>query len=128
MNHLDWNDQRIELIIGNLLRTGVALAGIVVFLGGAIYLARHGSERIDYRTFVPELGNLRSPSGVLNGVANFSGRAIIQLGLLLLIATPVARVVFSAIAFAMERDYLYVTLTLVVMAVLAYSLVGHALR
>ena len=53
-----------------------------------------------------------------------NGRAIIQLGLLLLIATPVARVLFSAIAFAIERDYMYVVITLIVLAILLYSLFG----
>ena len=57
-----------------------------------------------------------------------SGRAIIQFGLLLLIATPVARVIFSAVAFAWERDYLYVAFTLAVLAVLTYSLFGGALH
>jgi uncharacterized membrane protein len=54
----------------------------------------------------------------------FSARAIIQFGLLLLIATPIARVIFSAVAFAFERDYLYVAFTLAVLAILTYSLLG----
>jgi uncharacterized membrane protein len=49
-------------------------------------------------------------------------RGLIQLGLLLLIATPVARVAFSVLAFAEQRDWLYVSITLVVLAVLVYSL------
>ena len=58
------------------------------------------------------------------GALHLSGGAIIQLGLLILIATPVARVAFSAVAFAIERDYLYVWITLFVLAVLLYSLLG----
>jgi uncharacterized membrane protein len=50
-----------------------------------------------------------------------------QLGLLLLIATPIARVMFSAVAFAMERDRMYVGFTLIVLAVLLYSLFGSFL-
>jgi uncharacterized membrane protein len=46
----------------------------------------------------------------------------VQLGVLLLIATPVARVAFSALAFARQRDYTYVALTLFVLAVLLCSL------
>ena len=59
-------------------------------------------------------------------MAGFHGQAIIQFGLLLLIATPVARVAFAAIGFAMERDYLYVVITLIVLVVLLYSLFGSA--
>ena len=54
------------------------------------------------------------------------GKSIIQFGLLLLIATPIARVMFSVVGFAVERDYLYVALTLIVLGVLLYSLIGSA--
>jgi uncharacterized membrane protein len=52
------------------------------------------------------------------------GRGIIQLGLLFLIATPVARVVFSIFAFSVQRDRLYVVVTLTVLAILMFSLTG----
>jgi uncharacterized membrane protein len=45
--------------------------------------------------------------------------------LLLLILTPVARVAFSVAAFALERDWTYVAITLIVLAVLIYSLAGR---
>jgi uncharacterized membrane protein len=117
-----WDDKRIEVIIGALLRTGVMLAASVVVFGAVVYLARHGHEVPNYTVFhgVPE--NLTSMSAIIHGALGMSGSAIIQLGLLLLIATPVARVLFSAIAFALERDYLYVFITLIVLAILLYSL------
>ena len=114
MSAQSWNDQRIEVIIGALLRTGVMLAATVVLFGAVVYLARHGSEVPNYTVFHGEPENLMG----------MSGRAIIQLGLLLLIATPVARVLFSAVAFAIERDYMYVFITLVVLGILLYSLFG----
>jgi len=117
-----WNDLRIEIIIGTLLRTGVILAAAVVLFGGVLYLARHGREMPHYATFSGEPEGLKSPRDIVHGVMGMSARAIIQLGLLLLIATPVARVAFSAVAFAIERDYMYVVITLVVLAVLAFSL------
>jgi uncharacterized membrane protein len=120
----DWNDHSIELIIGTLLRVGVLLSASVVLIGGIIYLFRHGLATASYRTFEGDLSPLRSLPGITHGILQLSGRAIIQLGLLLLIATPVARVVFSAVAFARERDYLYVAFTLAVLAILAYSLLG----
>jgi uncharacterized membrane protein len=121
------NDQRMELIIGQLLRAGVLLAASVVLIGAAIYLVRHGRTTADYHTFRGELSTLRSISGIYLGTIQLSGRAIIQLGLLLLIATPVARVIFSAIAFAREHDYLYVAFTLAVLLILSYSLFGPRL-
>jgi uncharacterized membrane protein len=117
-----WNDLRIEIIIGTLLRTGVILAASVVLFGGVLYLVRHGHEIPDYRTFHGEPENLKSPKDIVHGVFDVNARAIIQLGLLLLIATPVARVAFSAVAFAIEHDYMYVVITLIVLAILSYSL------
>ena len=117
-----WDDQRIEIIIGTLLRTGVILAAAVVLVGGVLYLARHGHEIPDYRTFHGEPESMKSPKDIVHGAFGMSARAIIQMGLLLLIATPVARVAFSAVAFAIEHDYMYVVITLIVLAILSYSL------
>ena len=119
-----WDDQRIEVIIGGLLRTGVILAASVVLIGGVLYLVRHGHEVANYTSFHGEPANLKSLAPILHGTAAFRAHAIIQLGLLLLIATPVARVLFSAAAFAIERDYMYVIITLIVFAILMYSLFG----
>ncbi|MGA8779891.1 MAG: DUF1634 domain-containing protein [Terracidiphilus sp.] len=117
-----WNDQSIEIIIGTLLRTGVILAAAVVLFGGIVYLARHGREAPHYVTFTGEPQTLKSPKDILHGVMQFKAQAIIQLGLLLLIATPVARVAFSAVAFAIEHDHRYVWITLIVLVILSYSL------
>jgi uncharacterized membrane protein len=119
-----WTDQRLETIIGGLLRGGVLLAASVVTLGAVIFLARYGHEIPRYGTFVSEPEDLRSVSGILRHGVSFHGRQIIQLGLLILIATPVARVAFSIIAFALQRDRLYVGITLLVLAVLVFSLAG----
>jgi uncharacterized membrane protein len=119
-----WNDLKIEIIIGALLRTGVTLAAAVVVFGSIVYLARHGHEATHYSVFRGEPEALRSVTGIVDGALHMSGGAMIQLGLLILIATPVARVAFSAVGFAIERDYLYVGMTLFVLAVLLYSLLG----
>ena len=119
-----WTDQRLEAIIANLLRAGVLLAAGVVAFGAVIFLVRHGREIPHYRIFVGEPEELRTISGILRGSATFHGRNNIQLGLLILIATPVARVTFSVVAFALERDRLYVGITLAVLTVLLFSLAG----
>jgi uncharacterized membrane protein len=117
-------DQQVEQIIGNLLRWGVITAAAVVFLGAIVYLAGHGLENTadHYHIFKGEPGDLRSPAGVVSDAWTLRGRGLIQLGLLLLIATPIARVIFSVYAFARQRDYLYVLFTLIVLAVLLFSL------
>ena len=100
------------------------LAAAVVLFGAVLYLARHGHEIPNYTAFHGEPESLKSPVDIFQGVMQMNARAIIQLGLLLLIATPVARVLFSAIAFAMERDRMYVVITLIVFAILMFSLFG----
>jgi uncharacterized membrane protein len=117
-----WTDERVEWVIGTLLRWGVILAAAVVLAGGVMYLARYGSTIPDYRVFLGEPSELRNVSGIVTGAVSWHSRGMILFGLLLLIATPVARVAFSVVAFALQRDRTYVAVTLIVLAVLLYSL------
>lgn len=117
-----WTDERVERMIGALLRWGVILAAAVVLAGGAMYLVRHGSAIPDYRVFRGEPSDLRNVSGIVTDAVSWHRRGLIQFGLLLLIAVPVARVAFSVVAFALQRDRTYVVVTLIVLAVLLYSL------
>jgi len=119
-----WDDHRIETVVGSLLRAGVMLAAIVVFCGACVYLVRHAHETADYRVFRGEPPAFSTIPGVIHSVMHGRGRGLIQLGLLLLIATPIARVAFSIVAFGLERDRLYVGFTLIVLTILLYSLLG----
>ncbi len=119
-----WSDERVEGIVGNLLRVGVIAAAIVVLSGGIIYLIRHGGKLPDYSIFRGEPAEFRSLGGIIKAVFSLRSRGLIQLGLLLLIATPVARVAFSVFAFALQRDRIYIVITLIVLGVLLYSLAG----
>src|SRR5579859_4476879 len=119
------SDQRIERLLGHVLITGVAAAALVVLAGATVYLARHGGQRPDYRVFRGEPPVLRSVTGIVRSATEWSGRGLIQLGLLLLIATPVARVVFSLAAFLRQRDFFYCAVTLLVLGVLLLSLTGY---
>jgi uncharacterized membrane protein len=121
-----WTDQKIEDIIGNLLRVGVGTAAAVVFVGAAIYLVRHGTGHANYRVFHGQPSDLRSLRGIIHAALSLRARGIMQLGLVLLIATPVARVAFSVVAFAIEGDRMYVVFTLIVLAILSFSLAGYA--
>src|SRR5215831_2145202 len=102
--HRTWTEYEVEQFIGNLLRGGVLLAAAVVLLGGSLYLVRHGAALFLYGNFHSEPEELRRIPGILADASALRGRGIIQLGLLLLIATPVARVVCAMGAFALQRD------------------------
>src|SRR5262245_17487694 len=115
-------DRKLEQAMGNLLRAGVVLAAMIVLVGGAIYLFRYGLEEVELTKFKGEPSQLRQPLDILDQAWDLSGRGLIMLGLLVLIATPVARVTFSALGFVWERDYVYVTVTLIVLGLLLFSL------
>ncbi len=119
------NDRQLEIMVGILLRTGVLLAAGIVTLGGLLYLAQHHGDPVAYQHFVAGGSDTRTLAGIVKSAAHFDSAAIIQFGLLLLIATPVARVVMAMVGFALERDRLYVVVSLIVLVVLVASLV-HA--
>jgi uncharacterized membrane protein len=121
-----WTDQKTEEIIGTLLRLGVTLAAGVVLVGGLFYLGGHGGEPADYKVFRGEPSDLRHVGSIVHDAVTLRSRGIIQLGILLLIATPIARVIFAVFAFAAERDKMYVVFTLMVLAILLYSLIGSS--
>jgi uncharacterized membrane protein len=120
-----WTDTRVENFMGNLLRIGVSAAAIVVLVSGGVYLARHGHDVPRYHVFNGEPDELTHVSGIVREALALHSRGFIQFGLLMLIATPVARVVFSVIAFGMQRDWVYVAITLIVLGLLCFSLTGR---
>ncbi|HXF25889.1 MAG TPA: DUF1634 domain-containing protein [Bryobacteraceae bacterium] len=119
-----WNDERVERVVGLLLRIGVLISAGVVLAGGILYLIQHGSDPRGYRVFRPGGVAVRGLPAIVRGAWHLDYRSLIQFGLLLLIATPVARVAFCVAAFALERDRTYVVITLIVLAVLLASLIG----
>lgn len=119
-----WSDRRIETMVAQLLRGGLLLAAVVVLAGAAVYLYRHGTEMPSYTVFRGEPATLEEIGGIAGQALGGRSGGLMQLGLVLLLATPVARVALSALAFALQHDWLYVGVTLGVLAVLLYSILG----
>ena len=115
-------DRDLEQLMGNLLRYGVLASLAVVLTGAVFYLFQHGGEQPSYRQFLGEPTRLTQIKQVWQTALQGRGRSIIQLGLFILIATPVARIVFSVIGYILERDWLYIIITLIVLGVILYSL------
>ncbi len=126
----------IELTISYLLRIGVATSLAIVVIGMCLTFIHHP----DYFNSPAAIQRLRQTndghesdfphtiSTVIDSVLHDRGRGVVMLGLLLLIATPVARVAVSVVAFMFERDKLYVIITLTVLALLllSFALGGEA--
>jgi len=126
-NVKQWNDARMRDIMGSLLRVGVLAAAFLVVLGGVLFFIQHPKEVFDYTTFKGEPARFRQVDLIVKEALNFRGRDIIQLGLLVLIATPVARVIFSLIGFLIEKDWIYGAITFTVLFILSISLFSNYL-
>ena len=116
------SDKQVETFIGQVLRAGVLISSAVTVIGLALYLRLHESALPDYHHFHSVSGKVRHIHELLPAVLHGDPIAVIQLGILLLIATPVARVAFLVGAFALERDRMYIAVSGLVLAVLLYSL------
>jgi uncharacterized membrane protein len=117
------NDRRLENIIGQLLRAGVLLSAAVVAIGGILYLIFERGAHVSYRTFVAGGPDMRTVSGISHAALHLSSEGLMQAGLMLLILTPIARVVLAVVGFALERDRLYAVISFIVLAILTFSLV-----
>ena len=119
----DPREHAFEQLIGRLLQVGVLLAAAVVIVGGIALLARFGYQHADFAVFRDTPSTLWSLGGIVHGAVALDARAIVQLGLVLLIATPVARVALTLVAFLIQRDRLYVGITALVLVLLLYGLI-----
>jgi uncharacterized membrane protein len=122
-----FKDTDMQLLLGQVLRSGTVVSISVVFLGGMLYLYRHGHAVANYKTFVGIPKFVRHFPEIIYGVLNIKGQAIIQTGIILLIATPILRVICSAIGFVLEKDYMYVGISILVLFIIFMSMLsGHA--
>ena len=117
-------ERRLGREVGGILRLGVILSSAVILLGLVPYLVRDGGTSADYHAFRGEPAAFRSVTGALGWAAALHPRGIMQVGVLLLVATPLARVVLCLVEFARARDRLYVAVSLAVLAALLWGLAG----
>lgn len=115
-------DQQMRNFFGTLLGIGVLASAFIVVVGAILYFMQHSGETIDFKVFNSEPDRLRQVHTILMEAFQLRSRAVIQFGLLLLIATPVARVFFSLIGFIIERDKIYIVITTTVLIILCLSL------
>jgi uncharacterized membrane protein len=115
-------DKDLDNSIASMLRFGVTLSALMVLAGGVLLLLHPFAPIADYRHFRLPGPALRTLRGVTACAARRQPGGIIQFGLLLLIATPLARVILCVVGFGRQRDRLYVLISSIVLVVLLYSL------
>lgn len=118
-------DRDIESIMGTMLRVGVVISAMIVFAGCSLYLWENGSRMTDHHRFMGEPASLRHPDQIVTDAMQFQSESMIQFGLLLLVLTPVTRILFSIIGFLIEKDYLYVSIGVLVLAIIVASYLGQ---
>ncbi|GHT17695.1 membrane protein [Bacteroidia bacterium] len=120
------NQNKTEILIGKSLRVGVVISVVITLTGGFLYLFQHQGLANTYKA-IPQDSNtsfegaavyLREFSTIVPRIFQFDGAAIIQLGVIVLIATPILRVILSLITFLMGKDKLYVLITAIVLIVI----------
>lgn len=115
-------DMRIWISL--ILRTGVLVSAVLLFTGGILFAVQHPGAVFSFKSFTGEPERLREAGSVFREALQFKSRSVIQMGILILIATPVLRVIFSFIEFLMHKDWGFVLITAVVITTLFYSLFG----
>ena len=120
----------VEPAVSHLLRGGV-IASIAVVIAGLVLTFVHHPDYVSSRPALGQLTAAEQPfphtvSGVVEGIREGHGQAVVMLGLLLLIATPVARVALSIGIFAVQGDRLYLAITTAVLLLLIASFVVGA--
>lgn len=119
----------IQQLIGNTLRWGVILACLLATIGGVYYLMEHGLDPVpDYRHFdvasAAAQTNYTTLDGLWQGILHGDAASCVQVGVIVLILTPIARVVLSLFDFIVEQDWLYVSITAIVLAVIISNSLG----
>jgi uncharacterized membrane protein len=113
-------DLKMELAISHMLRAGVSVAAVVVFIGGLLYVLQAHGAMPDYVHF----NGIASPADRIPPLLvahHLDSRNMIRLGILLLIATPIMRVAYCVYSFAVQKDKIYVVVSGIVLSVLLYS-------
>jgi len=115
-------DMQMDYAIANMLRFGISLAATLMILGGWFYMQHPTMQPADYAHFHGTSIDMYNLGKVLTGKRLADSTSVLELGIVLLIATPVARVALCVVDFARQRDKLYVAISLGVLLVLLYSL------
>lgn len=104
-----------ERAIALTLSYGSLISTLVMTLGLAVMVARGSAPRLTIATRI-------RPATILEGLVRFDAVALMEFGILLLLLTPIFRILVAVISFALERDYKFVLISLGVLAIVFFSI------
>jgi uncharacterized membrane protein len=111
----------MERRMGLLLWTGVMAAAFMVALGGTVYLAGHGRDAVSYSIFRGRPLSVDHPRILVEQIRASRAESVLYIGILMLIATPILRVLLGLFSFARERDWMYVVVSALVLGALLFG-------
>jgi len=114
-------DQRLEIAMGKILRIGVTVAALVVLAGGILYILQASGPVPDYSHFDGAPIADKHFGSIFAGALRFQSNSLIECGILLLIATPIVRVLVGVVGSSLLKDWLYTTVSAIVLTVLFLS-------
>jgi uncharacterized membrane protein len=114
-------EERLRLLLSRVMIWGVLLAALIMVAGGAIFLSRHAGQPPGDHKFTGEPGDLRHPVAIFKAALHGNDDCLIQVGVLLLLLNPLARVAMAAVGYAASKDRLYAGVATFVLAVLVVS-------
>ncbi len=117
----------MRIWISRILRSGVIVSSILIFLGGMLFFVQHPHEILSFKTFSGQPERLRNMETIFREALQLRSRSVIQAGILVLLATPLIRVFFSFIEFITHKDGIFAVITAIVLMVLAYSMMAGSL-
>jgi uncharacterized membrane protein len=120
-------DAVVERQIGWVLRGGVAVAGAIILVGLVLFFVQEiGRDRVTLDAILGRNGGVEPvrAGSVLDGLIDGRATALIRLGLLVLILTPIARVALTVMLFRRQRDRVFTFLAGTVFIVLLLGLIG----
>ena len=116
------SDKELDASVARMLMIGVSIAALVVFAGGLLLLRQPFTIIPDYSHFHAVDPSLRSLKGITTSAFHLNPRGLVQFGLIILIATPIARVIYCVFGFARQHNKLYTGISTLVLLILLYSL------
>lgn len=117
----DFTDVDLNRSVGNLLRLGVILSVITSLIGFVKLFIEGFQMPRKYKLLDMGTSSEKVWSHFWETLCKGEGMAIIQLGILMLIFTPLMRIIFALIGYLKEKDYVYVIISSIVLAIMAIS-------
>jgi uncharacterized membrane protein len=105
-----------------IVRIAVICSVILALSGGIFYFFHFGGTLPHYEKFTGEPAHLTTIRGVIAAACHFDFRAVMQLGVIILLLIPLCRVAVFLGTFIMQHDWLYSAVTLIVLSILLYAL------